>query len=170
MVIATDAWRLDASVGTVDLAALKHGQKATVTPTGTADAVEGTVDTVGIVATQAAGAAATFPVTITITRSGVPLYSGSSADAVVVTGTYSTVLSIPDAAVTTANGVSTVELAVGAVPELRAVTLGRRFGAEVEVTAGLVEGDQIRVPKGRVVKTSAPPWAVTPSPSATQSA
>jgi HlyD family secretion protein len=171
VVISTDAWQLDASVGTADLTALKQGQDAIVTPTGTSTSVHGTVDTVGIVAAQNAGATATFPVTIKVTDAGAKLFSGSSADAVVTTGTFSEVLTVPMSAVTTYNGASSVNVVTGTSTVVRAVTLGRHFGSAVEILSGLTAGENIQAPKAVVVTTSAPPaiFGRTASPSATPS-
>ncbi len=155
-IISTDAWQLDASVGTADLPALRQGQEAVITPTGTSVSVRGVVDTVGIVATQNAGAAATFPVTLTVTDAGPRLFAGSSADAVVTTATYEQILAIPTTALTESGGATTVEVVQGGQPVARAVTVGRRFGAAVEIVSGLAEGDVVRVPKGQVVETQAP--------------
>ena len=171
VVISTDAWKLDASVGTIDLPSLKPGQAVVVTPTGTELSVRGVVDTVGIVATQNAGATATFPVTIKITDAGVPLYSGASADAIVTTGVHPQVLTVPVGAVTTADGATTVELLRAGTPVTQPVTLGRRHGSVVEVTAGLAEGDQIRVARGQVVQTATPRFGFgskTPTPTPTK--
>lgn len=170
VVISTDAWQLNASVGTADLPSIKSGQEAEITPTGTSTTVHGIVDTVGIVATQNAGATATFPVTIKVTDAGARLFSGSSADAVVTTGTHSDVLTVPIAAVTTANGVSTVEAVTDAGVVVKTVTIGRRFASAVEIVSGLAEGDRIQVPKAQVVKTTPPmfPRSASPSASATR--
>ena len=143
-----------------------------ITPTGTSVSVRGVVDTVGIVATQNAGATATFPVTINVTDAGTPLFSGSSADAVVTTATYEQVLAVPSSAVTLADGKATVEVVTGGTPTVRPVTVGRRFGGNLEIVSGLTEGEVIRVPKGQVVQTQAPrfgPGAFSASPSATPS-
>ncbi len=172
-IIATDSWKLDASVGTADLPALKQGQAAVITPTGTSVSVRGAVDTVGIVATQNAGATATFPVTVNVTDAGTPLFSGSSADAVVTTATYEQVLAVPSAAVTVAGDKATVEVMASGQPSVRTVAVGRRFGGSLEIVSGLTEGEVIRVPKGQVVQTQAPrfgPGAFSASPTASRSA
>lgn len=151
VVIASEAWKLTASVGTADLPSIKAGQEATITPTGTTTTVRGQVDTVGIVADQNAGASATFPVTLRVTDTGAQLFSGSSADAVVTVGTFPDVLTVPVAAVTTDAGKSTVRLVNGTEGVPTAVTLGRRFGSVVEITSGVKEGDHIQVPKAQVI-------------------
>lgn len=151
VVIATDAWKLDATVGTADLGALKAGQRAVVTPTGTSHSVPGRIDTVGIVADTATGASATFPVTVTIDKTTVPLFAGSSADAVVTVAEVPDALAVPVAAVTSTDGATTVRKLTGGQAAVTPVTLGRRFGSTVEVTSGLAEGDVIQVVKAQAV-------------------
>lgn len=170
-IIATDAWKLDATVGTADLPQLKVGQAVTVTPTGTDTHVAGVVDTVGIVADASSGGTPTFPVTVRITATDAPLFAGSSADAIVTTATKKGVLTVPVNAVTTAaGGATTVAVEKGGAASDVAVSLGTRFGANVEVLSGLAEGDHVRVPKGQVVQTATPRFGVpgrtsTPTPS-----
>lgn len=157
VIVSTDAWQLDASVGTADLPSLKAGQKASITPTGTTTTVTGTVDTVGIVATQTGGAAATFPVTIAVDRVSDRLYSGSSADAVVTVGAFPGVLTVPEGAVSTADGKAEVRVVRGTVVTARQVTTGRHFTGRVEITSGLAAGDRVEVPRGVVVSRPSPP-------------
>ena len=67
---------------------------------------------------------------------------------------------------------NTVEVVTGGTPTVRPVTVGRRFGGNLEIVSGLTEGEVIRVPKGQVVRTQAPrfgPGAFSASPSATPS-
>lgn len=151
VIVATGSWQLNASVGTADLPSLKHGQKASITPTGTSLTVPGTVDTVGIVAEQQSGAAATFPVTIAVDERTDKLFSGSSADAVVTVGTFPDVLTVPDQAVTTNGGASSVQLVRGTVVTTQQVQVGRHFAGRAEITSGLAEGDSVQVPRGIVV-------------------
>lgn len=172
VVVAPDAWQLDATIGTVDLPALRAGQAAVVTPTGTDTHVSAVVDTVGIVATSSSGASATFPVTLTITQTGVVLFSGSDADAVVTTDTVPDVLTIPNEAVTYTDTTTSVTRPDGSTTQ---VTLGRRFADRVEVTAGLAEGDEVVVPVGVAVSAPARPQfgpngtLASPDPTATPS-
>lgn len=172
VVVSPDAWKLDATIGTVDLPALRTGQLAVVTPTGTDTHVTAVVDTVGVVATSSGGAAATFPVTLKITQAGVQLFSGSDADAIVTTDTVEDVLTIPNEAVTYADTVTTVTRPGGTTTE---VALGRRFAGRVEVTAGLAEGDEVVVPVGVAVTAPARPQfgpngtLASPDPTATPS-
>lgn len=156
VVIATDAWQMEAGVGTADLPGLRAGQEAVVTPTGTSAVLAATVDTVGIAASSNAGATATFPVTLAIEEDSEPLFAGASADAVVTTGTYPDVLTVPVTAVTTTDGRSSrTVLRSGQVTE-HEVTIGRRFDSVVEVTDGLTAGDELQVPRAQVITQPTP--------------
>lgn len=155
VIVVPDAWQLEAQVGTSDLPALKKGQPAVVTPTGTSTHVTAAVDTIGIVASGASGQSATFPVTLTITQAGAPLFSGSNADAVITTDTVRGVLTVPGEAVTYRDGKAFVRRPDGTASREVEVGVGRRFGDRVEVVRGLVEGDEVLRPTGVVV--SRPP-------------
>ncbi|WP_162182380.1 efflux RND transporter periplasmic adaptor subunit [Nigerium massiliense] len=163
VIVATNAWQLDAGVGTADLPSLKRGQKASITPTGTSTTVAGTVDTVGIVADQNSDGTATFPVTIRVDENSDKLYSGSKADATVTVGTFANVLTVPDTALTTQNGKSTVRLVRGTLVTPREIQAGRHFGGRVEITAGLTEADQIEVPRNAAVPSPTRPQFGPPS-------
>lgn len=156
VVIATDAWQMEAGVGTADLPGLRAGQEAVVTPTGTSAVLAATVDTVGIAASSNAGATATFPVTLAIEEDSEPLFAGASADAVVTTGTYPDVLTVPVTAVTTTDGRSTVRLLRSGQVTEHEVTIGRRFDSVVEVTDGLTAGDEVQVPRAQVITQPTP--------------
>lgn len=151
IIVATDSWLLDATVGTADLPLLESGQQAVVTPTGTSRTFGAKVETVGIVADQQSGASATFPVTLLISGATDALYSGSSADAVVITGTFPDVLTVPTAAIAVTNGKAVVQKVTAAGTQSAEVTLGRTFGQITEVLSGVAVGDTVQVPKGLVI-------------------
>lgn len=168
VILVPDAWQLDATVGTVDVASLKAGQSAVVTPKGTETHVSGTVDSVGIVASGAAGQAATFPVTIKVNDTTSRLFAGSSADAVVTTETVENVLTLPGNALSYDGSTAQVRVPDGSTEgRLVTVTTGRQFGDRTEIVSGLAVGDEVLSPVGTAV--SAPPTnpfaPSTPSPS-----
>ncbi|QIK72868.1 HlyD family efflux transporter periplasmic adaptor subunit [Propioniciclava coleopterorum] len=155
VIIVPDAWKLEATVGTADVAALKAGQPAVVTPKGTETHVSGTVDSVGIVASGASGQAATFPVTIRVNDKTSALFAGSSADAVVTTETVEGVLTVPGNAIEYDGTQAHVRVPDGAEGRLVPVTTGRQFGDRVEIVSGLQVGDELLAPKA--VTVSGPP-------------
>lgn len=148
VIIKPDAWTLEATVGTADLPTIAPGQEAIVTPTGTSLEVSAVVDTVGIVASQDSGGAARFPVNLSITDPEVDLFTGSDADAVILSKVVPDVLTIPAAAITYADETATVQRPDGSTVE---ITAGRRFGDRQEVLSGISEGDEVLVPRGTVV-------------------
>lgn len=154
VVVVPGSWQLDATVGTADLPSLQPGQPAIATPTGTSTHVAAVVDTVGIVASGSSGSAATFPVTLKITETTANLYSGSDANAVVTTGRFEGVLTIPEAAIQFRGNDATIRRAATPTTD-EVVTLGRRFSDRVEVLSGLDEGDEVVARKG--VTVQAPP-------------
>ncbi|MBK8462386.1 MAG: biotin/lipoyl-binding protein [Nigerium sp.] len=155
VVIAPDAWKLDAQVGTADLPSIKAGQHAVVTPVGTSISVAAVVDTVGIVASGSSGQAATFPVTLRVTERSDALFSGSDADAVITTGTVEGVLTIPGEAIWLNQNNATVRRPAGSGVDIVTVTTGRRFGDRIEILSGLGEGDEVIARRSVVV--TAPP-------------
>lgn len=172
VIIVPNVWKLEATVGTVDVAALKAGQAGVVTPKGTQTQVAGTVESVGIVASGASGQAATFPVTVRINEPSSALFAGSSADAVITTDTVKAVVSVPGNAVQYDGSQAHVRVPDGAQGRLVPVSTGRQFGDRTEITSGLDVGQEILAP--RAVAVSEPPRnpfgpaAASPSPTASR--
>ena len=63
VVISPDAWLVEATVGSADVAKLKRGQQVRVSLDGTTTTASGTLDSVGIVATTSGGSTV-FPVVV----------------------------------------------------------------------------------------------------------
>lgn len=145
VVISTNKWKLDGTVGSTDLGSVKAGQSVAITPDGATDALEGTVTSVGIVATSTSDGSATFPVEISISGDHPDLYSGTTADAVITVNEYSDVLTVPTAAITTQDGKSVVNLVDGDSTTVTEVGVGTVFGDATEITSGLSEGDTVQV-------------------------
>lgn len=153
-VISTATWKLEGTVGSADLGSLKAGQSVQVTPSGATEAIKGTVASVGIVATSTSDGAATFPVVITLSGTHKDLYSGTTATAVITTGTYPDVLSVPTAAIRTENNKTVVTKVDGTATSTVEVTVGRVFGTTTEITKGLSEGDSVQITNTRPSGTS----------------
>lgn len=145
VVISTDAWRLDGTVGSSDLGSLKPGQQVSVIPDGATDPIDATVASIGIVATSSSDGSATFPVVIDLDGTHPDLFSGTTASATITIAEYTDVLTVPTLAVTTADGKSVVTKVNGEQTSQVEVTLGRVFGESTEITAGLDEGDTVQI-------------------------
>lgn len=147
--IDTSAWVVDASVGSADLAQLKKGLQAQITPTGARTPVFGTVMSVGILASASTTGSATFPVVIGVTGNPAGLYAGASASVTIVVQKITGVLSVPTQAVVTENGRTVVHQRVAGKQVSTPVTVGAAYGPLTEVTSGLKAGDEVVVPSVR---------------------
>ena len=148
VVIATTSWQVDAEVGSADLAALRPGLQAEITPTGSATRVFGTVKSVGIIASSSSGTA-TFPVTITVTGNPSGLYAGGSADVAIVVKQLSDVLTVPTSALHTEGGRTVVHQLRRGQQVSTPVTVGAVYGFTTQVLSGLTDGDQVVLPATR---------------------
>ena len=153
-VIGTATWKLEGSVGSADLGSLKAGQSVAVTPSGATESIKGMVASVGIVATSTTDGAATFPVVVNLSGTHTDLYSGTTASAVITTGSYPDVLTVPTAAIRTEDGKTVVTKVDGEATSTVAVSVGRVFGNSTEITAGLAEGDSVQITVTRPGATS----------------
>jgi len=148
--ISTGRFVVTTSVSTADLAAMKKGLQATITPTGSKDSVFGTVSSIGVVATAAdsgtsTSGSSTFPVTITVTGRHPELLPGSSADVRITTRQLADVISVPTQAVSTADGKTVVQKLVDGAQVTTEVAIGQVVGASTVITKGLADGDEIVV-------------------------
>ena len=145
VVISTDKWKLDGTVGSSDLGSLQAGQAVAITPGGASQSIDGEVASVGIVATSSSDGSATFPVEIKLTGDHPDLFSGTTASATITIAEYPDVLTVPTLAIRTADGKSVVTKVEGDQASEVEVTIGRVFGDVTEVTAGVTEGDTVQI-------------------------
>ena len=146
VVIGTSTWKVEGSVGASSLSSLKAGQSVSVTTDSSTDAIKGAVSSVGIVATSTnSDGAATFPVVVKLSGTHTGLYSGTTATAVITTGTYTDVLTVPTAAITTTNGQTVVKKVTNNTVTETSVEVGKVFGSYTQIKSGLAEGDTVRV-------------------------
>ena len=146
--ISTGRFIVTTSVSTTDLAAMKKGLQATITPTGSEDSVFGTVSSIGVVATAAdsgtsTSGSSTFPVTIAVTGKHPELLPGSSAGVQITTKQLADVISVPTQAVSTADGKTVVQKLVDGTQVPTEVAIGQVVGTSTVITKGLADGDEI---------------------------
>ena len=146
-VISTDAYVVDASVGSADLARVKKGLQAEITPTGATTRVFGTVSTVGIVATTSTSTtgSATFPVVIDVTGTPAGLYAGGSASVVIIVSQTPDVLTVPTLALHTTGSTTVVNQQKNGHQVSTPVTIGTSYGAVTQILSGLAAGDEVLV-------------------------
>jgi macrolide-specific efflux system membrane fusion protein len=153
VVIATSLWKVNASVGSADLANLKVGQAATVTVTGSNAALKGTVASIGIVAVTSSGGSSSYPVVVDLTDPSTTLYSGTNVNVTVVAASYPDVLVVPTAAISTQNGQAIVQLSKDGGTVATPVKVGRVFGTTTEILSGLNDGDSVVITITRAIPT-----------------
>jgi macrolide-specific efflux system membrane fusion protein len=107
--------------------------------------VEGTVQTVGLVASADDSGVATFPVTLDVTGERDDIYAGSSATVSIVVEERENVLTIPAMALHTEGDTTYVNKVVDGKAVRTDVKVGETFGGQTEITSGLAEGDQVQV-------------------------
>jgi multidrug efflux pump subunit AcrA (membrane-fusion protein) len=153
VVIATNAWVVNASVGASDLASVRKGLQVDITPDGSAQRVFGTVSSVGIMASTGSSGTATFPVVIKVTGSPPGLYAGGTVSAAIVVKQVDNVLTVPSAALTSEGDATYVTLSKDGKETKRRVVIGTVYGASTQIASGLTAGDrvvlrQVRLPQG----------------------
>lgn len=146
--ITTNAWVVNASVGSADLAVLQKGLQATVSPVG-GSMVFGTIASIGIVATSSTGGTAMFPIVVDITGSPGGLYAGATADVSLIVKQIQNALTVPTSAIQTVNGSTVVYLHRGTARIATPVVVGASYGPTTQILKGLKVGDQVEVPLGR---------------------
>jgi RND family efflux transporter MFP subunit len=144
VVVDTSTWLVNSTVGMADLSSLKQGLTCTVAATGATTSLPGTLTSIGIVGTTSSGTTS-YPVIVTLTGNPTGLYVGGSADVTIVVSSV-TVLTVPTAAVQQENGQTHVTVVVNGAQTKTNVTVGRTFGTQTEITAGVAEGDEVVVP------------------------
>lgn len=146
VIIATAKWKVEGSIGAADLGSVKPGQEVSVTTDAGTEALTGTVSSVGVVATSTSDdGTAAFPVVITLSGTHTGLYSGTTASAVITTGSYPDVLTVPTAAIRTEDGKTVVTTVTNGTNSTVEVEVGTVFGSATEITSGLEEGDTVLI-------------------------
>jgi multidrug efflux pump subunit AcrA (membrane-fusion protein) len=145
VVISTSSWTVNTTVGSADLASVKKGLQAQITPSDSTTKAFGIVKSVGIVASASNSTSATFPVAITVTGSPSGLYSGETANVTIIVKQIQNALSVPTAAIHTGNGKPFVYTKNNNKQVSTTVTVGGVYGPSTQIMSGLKEGDQVVV-------------------------
>jgi len=145
VVVGTESWQIDVTVDDADVALITVGDQAEITIEDVTDMVFGTVTEIGLISTSTSGVAA-YPVSIEVTGQPDGVHDGVSGDVAIVYERRTDVLTVPSAAVRTVDGGSVVTQAGADGKEITtSVTVGETVGDLTEITAGLVEGDEVLV-------------------------
>jgi multidrug efflux pump subunit AcrA (membrane-fusion protein) len=142
-VVGTKSWEVSVSLGASDIKNIKVGQQVDLSTDENASFF-GTVSSIGLLPSTTTGAA-TYPVVVTVTGSPTDLYDGVTVTAKIVYERRTNVLTVPSAAITTAKGVSTVEVVKNGTTTKTTVTVGETSGNLTEITKGISAGAEVQV-------------------------
>jgi macrolide-specific efflux system membrane fusion protein len=132
-----------ANVAEIDVSKVKAGQDATVTINALPDTpVAAKVISADLTPT-ATNNIVQFGVSLGLTQPPAGVRPGQSASVSITVARADGALAVPSAAVRTVGGQSTVTVLTGGQEETRAVQVGVRSEALVQVTSGLADGDQV---------------------------
>ncbi|OLF15294.1 efflux RND transporter periplasmic adaptor subunit [Actinophytocola xanthii] len=141
VLVGAGAAVVEATVPVERVAAVRVGQSATVTPTGSTTGVPGTVTRIGRLPDDGLESVA-YPVTITVEEPPASMPAGSAAGVAIVVASAEDVLTVPTSALGGAPA-STVTVLEGEQISVRQVVLGVVGPLRTEITDGLEEGERV---------------------------
>jgi len=142
-VIDPDPMWLQAQVNETDMAQVRVGQPASVTPSGYPDlTIRGKVTQIDLHA-QVVSNVSVFTTTIEVPNRDGKLLWGMNADAEISVLALKNVLTLPTSAVKSANGSATVTIVDGGQQVAWDVQTGATDGTRTQIVAGLDEGTEV---------------------------
>jgi multidrug efflux pump subunit AcrA (membrane-fusion protein) len=129
-------------VGEADIATVKVGQQATVTPDGAGSGLRGVVTDVGLLSASTSGTAS-YPVTVSVADAPASLASGSDAGVALVVSTARQVVTVPSSAVTTTAAGAVVRVLDNGTATTSRVQVGAVGTVRTEIRSGLKAGQQV---------------------------
>lgn len=142
VLIGAGAAVVETTVPVERIGEIEVGQTATVTPTGAARGVRGTVSRIGRLADAGADAVA-YPVTVTVDEPTAAMPAGSTAGVAIVVATADNVLTVPTSAVAHRGNATTVSVLAGTEASPREVVVGATGPLRTEVRDGLEAGERV---------------------------
>ncbi|HWE89776.1 MAG TPA: HlyD family efflux transporter periplasmic adaptor subunit [Pseudonocardiaceae bacterium] len=128
----------DSQVGKV-----RPGEVASVIPDGVTTPLAGTVTAIGALGSTTSSGSASYPVTISLAPTTVPLFAGANATVSITLGSAAAAVTVPTSAVHSVGSVSFVSVLRSGKPTLVPVTLGVTGSTVTQVTSGLIAGEQV---------------------------
>lgn len=131
------------SMSEVDIINIKAGQKVTLTLDAYSDiTLTGKVLAVNTSGSMSSGVTS-YPVTIILDPVGVEVYPNMAVNVDIITNIKSDVLLVPSTAITTANGISTVQMKKDGKYQTVQVETGLSNDSQTEIVSGLNVGDEV---------------------------
>jgi HlyD family secretion protein len=146
--VDTDNLELKGTVDEIDVAMINLGQKTEITLDALPDAkIPGELTYIAPVS-RVEGGVVVYDVKIKLqNKDGLPLKSGMTAKAEIVTQKKTGILTIPDRAITKSGGNSSVKVMVDGKLQDKQIITGITDGINTEVVSGLSEGNEIIIEK-----------------------
>lgn len=140
-------------VDQVDIGAIEIGQAATITlETWPDQEIQGEVVSIALQATGAGGVVVSYQVYLSLGESDLPIRTGMTANASLITMERQDVLLVPSSAIKTDRSAGTysvnrvtTDLNGNPLLEQRQVSVGLRDNAYTEIVSGLQSGDQVAI-------------------------
>ncbi|HWD53853.1 MAG TPA: efflux RND transporter periplasmic adaptor subunit [Acidimicrobiales bacterium] len=140
-IVGTKSYEAQATLDSSQIPSVKVGQTATVEVDGVDGSVQGTVSQVGPVQSTSSGYS--YPVVVALPDSLSGLYSGSTANLTISTGTVSNVVAVPTSAVQTLGSSSYVMEIVKGQLTRKDIKVGMVGDAYTQVDSGLSLGQSV---------------------------
>jgi trimeric autotransporter adhesin len=132
------------TIGINDVDLVKKGEAVAVTVDGVSTPLTGTVSLIGIMNTSGtSGSTTTYPVTVVLAPTDLPLYDGAGASLAISVGSAANVLTVPGSAVHALGPLDTVSVYSGGKVSTARVTLGVQGSDLVQVVSGLTAGQRV---------------------------
>ena len=143
-IIGTGQKAVTTTVGIASIDLVKQGDTASVTVDGVSKPLPGKVTQVGVLNTSGtSGDTTTYPVTIVLDSTTVPLYDGAGATVAIDVGTADNVLTVPSSALTSIGTGALVSVYAKGKVTRQAVTTGVVGIDRTEIKTGLKAGQQV---------------------------
>ena len=140
-IIGTKSYEVQGTLDSSQVPSVKVGQSATVQVDGTDGSLDGTVSQVGPV--QSSNGEYSYPVVVALPATNDALFSGSTANVVIDTGSVSNVVAVPTSAVETRGSSSyVIELDKG-VLTTKVIKVGMVGDTYTQVLSGLSDGQSV---------------------------
>ena len=140
---ANNQYQAKVSLTEVDAPKVQAGQKVNITLDAHSDkAFTGTVLAVDVSGSSSSGVSS-YPATILMDPTELPIYPNMSVSATIITAIDADVLLIPTTAITTNNGVSTIQLMKDGTTTSATIEIGGNNDTQTIIKSGLSEGDMI---------------------------
>ncbi|MGH9080427.1 MAG: RND transporter, partial [Acidimicrobiales bacterium] len=136
------SYQLVTQVPVASIGGLAVGQTANITPDATNTQLHGTVTSIGVLP-GSGSTGTTYPVTISLTSSGLGLFSGADAAATIVVGRSDDVTTVPTSAVRTEGSLHLVTVVGSGTTKTTRVTLGTVGDVLTQVTSGVRPGQLV---------------------------